>query len=146
MKERSKVGTFLARAFDVKTDERAFRVGANGEESVGARLEKLEKHGWHVLHSIPVGKGDSDIDHLLIGPGGVYTVNTKNHPGKQVWVGQHVIKVNGHSTRYLPIARYEAAGAEASDAGSRLGRAREGRPGHPHGHRDPAGDHQAEAG
>ncbi len=69
MKERSKVGTFLARAFDVKTDERAFRIGANGEETVGARLEKLVKHGWHVLHSIPVGKGDSDIDHLLIGPG-----------------------------------------------------------------------------
>lgn len=108
MKERSKVGTFLARAFDVKTDERAYRVGANGEETVGARLEKLEKHGWHVVHSIPVGKGDSDIDHLLIGPGGVYTVNTKTHPNKQVWVGQHVIKVNGHNTRYLPIARYEA--------------------------------------
>jgi hypothetical protein len=112
MKERSKVGTFLARAFDMKTDERAFRVGASGEETVGARLEKLEKHGWHVLHSIPVGKGDSDIDHLLIGPGGVFTVNTKNHPGKQVWVGQHAIRINGHSTRYLPIARHEADRAQ----------------------------------
>jgi len=69
---------------------------------------KLEKHGWHVLRSIPVGKGESDLDHLLISSGGVFTVNTKNHPGKQVWVGQHSIKVNGHSTRYLPIARYEA--------------------------------------
>jgi len=37
MKEHSKVGTFLKRAFDVKTDERAFRVGADGEEAVGAR-------------------------------------------------------------------------------------------------------------
>ena len=75
-------------------------------ETVGARHEKLEKHGWHVLHSIPVGKGESDLDHLLIGLGGVFTVNTKNQPGKQVWVGQHLIKVKGHSTRYLPIARY----------------------------------------
>lgn len=66
------------------------------------------KHGWHVLHSIPVGKGDSDLDHLLMGPGGVFTVNTKNHPNKQIWVGQHVIKVNGRNTRYLPIARHEA--------------------------------------
>ncbi len=110
MKERSKVGPFLPRAFNVKTDERAFRVGANSEETVGARLEKLEKHGWHVLRSIPVGKGESDLDHLLISSGGVFTVNTKNYPGKQVWVGQHSVKVNGHSTRYLPIACYEASG------------------------------------
>lgn len=112
MRERSRVGTFLLRAFDAKTDERAFRVGARGEEAIGARLDKLEERGWHVLHSIPVGKGKSDIDHLLIGPGGVYTINTKNHPDKQVWVGQHAIRVGGHSTRYLPIARYEAQRAE----------------------------------
>jgi hypothetical protein len=112
MRERSRVGTFLIRAFDVKTDERAYRVGAKGEEAVGPRLERLVKHGWCVLHSVPVGKGNSDIDHLLIGPGGLYTVNTKNHPMKQVWVGQHVIKVGGHSTRYIPIARYEAERAQ----------------------------------
>jgi len=40
--------------------------------------------------------------------GGVFAFSAKNHPGKQVWVGQHAIKVNAHSTRYLPIARYEA--------------------------------------
>jgi hypothetical protein len=112
MAERSRVGTMLKRVLDVKTDERAHRVGANGEEAVGARLEKLVKHGWHVLHSIPVGKGKSDIDHLLIGQGGIYTVNTKNHPGKQIWVGQHLIKVDGFSTRYLPIARYETERAQ----------------------------------
>ena len=112
MRERSRVGTFLLRVFDAKTDERAYRVGAKGEEAIGARLDKLEERGWHVLHSIPVGKGKSDIDHLLIGPGGAYTINTKNHPDKQVWVGQHAIRVGGHSTRYLPIARFEAERAE----------------------------------
>ncbi len=40
--------------------------------------------------------------------GGAFAFSAKNHPGKQVWVGQHAIKVNGHSTRYLPITRYEA--------------------------------------
>lgn len=44
-RERSRVGAFLARALDVKTDERAWRVGADGEETVGARLEKLVQHG-----------------------------------------------------------------------------------------------------
>jgi len=107
MKSRSRIGTALARAFDVKTDERAWRVGAQGEESVGARLDKLVEHGWHVLHSVPVGTNGSDIDHVVIGLGGVYTVNTKNHPGKKVWVGKHAIKVDGHSQPYLRNSRFE---------------------------------------
>lgn len=108
MKERSKVRTFLARALDAKTDERAFRVGADGEEAVGPRLERLVKRGWHVLHSIPVGERGSDIDHLLIGPGGIYTINTKNHPGKKIWVGEHAVLVGGQKTAYLRNSRYEA--------------------------------------
>ncbi|MDP9184021.1 MAG: NERD domain-containing protein [Actinomycetota bacterium] len=108
MKERSKVRTFFARAVDAKTDERAFRVGADGEEAVGPRLEKLVKRGWHVLHSIPVGDRGSDIDHLLIGPGGLYTINTKNHPGKRIWVGEHAVLVEGQKTSYLRNSRFEA--------------------------------------
>jgi hypothetical protein len=108
MRSQSKVGAFLKRALDVKTDERAFRVGADGEEAVGERLDRLTKHGGRVLHSIPVGKGNSDIDHLLITQGGVYPVNTKRHPGGTVWVGQHQIRVNGQPTHYLRNSRYEA--------------------------------------
>jgi hypothetical protein len=69
MRERSRLGTAIARVFDMKTDERAWRVGADGEETVGARLDKLGKYGWHVLHSVPVGTRGSDIDHVVIGPG-----------------------------------------------------------------------------
>lgn len=60
MRDWNRVGAFLARTFDMKTDERAWRVGADGEETVGARLEKLRKHGWHVLHAVPVGDRGSD--------------------------------------------------------------------------------------
>lgn len=108
MRGRSRVGAFVNRALDVKTEERAFRVGADGEETVGARLERLVDRGWHVLHSVPVGTRGSDIDHVLIGPGGVYTVNTKNHPGKSIWVGKHAIKVDGFSQPYLRNSRFEA--------------------------------------
>lgn len=111
MRERSRVGTFLARAFDVKTDERAWRVGSGGEETVGAKLDKLEKHGWQVLHAIPVGDGDTDIDHVVIGHGGVYTLNTKTHPGGKIWVGKHQVRVNGFATDYLRKSRAEAARA-----------------------------------
>ena len=36
MRDRSRVGTFLARTFDMKTDERAWRVGADGEGKTSA--------------------------------------------------------------------------------------------------------------
>lgn len=108
MKDRSKVGTFLARLVDAKTDERAWRVGADGEETVGSRLEKLRDHGWHILHAVPVGSKGSDIDHVLIGPGGVYTINTKTHPGGKIWVAQHAIRVNGQPVPYLRNSRFEA--------------------------------------
>lgn len=108
MRAQSRVGTFLKRAFDVRTDERAFRVGADGEEAVGARLDRLVKHGARVLHSIPVGQRGSDIDHLVISKGGVYPVNTKRHPGATIWVGERAILVNGQRTDYLRNSRYEA--------------------------------------
>jgi hypothetical protein len=108
MKDRSRVGTFLARAFDVKTEERAWRVGADGEESIGVRLDTLRSSGWHVLHAVPVGDRGSDIDHVVIGAGGVYTVNTKNHPGRRIWVSPHQIRVDGHKVDYLRNSRFEA--------------------------------------
>jgi hypothetical protein len=94
--------------FDVKNDERAWRVGADGEETVGARLEKLRKHGWHILHALPIGRGDADIDHLVIGHGGVYTINTKNHPGKKIWIGKYAVQVNGQSVPHLRNSKTEA--------------------------------------
>jgi hypothetical protein len=111
-RDRGRVTTFLARALDAKTDERAYRVGSGGEESVGARLDKLTKHGWHVLHAVPVGNRGSDIDHVLVGPGGVYTLNTKTHPGGRIWVGRTSVRVNGHPVPYLRNSRHEAERAQ----------------------------------
>ncbi|MEA3550569.1 nuclease-related domain-containing protein [Pseudarthrobacter sp. C1] len=84
--------------------------GALGEITVGRTLEGLGPE-WLVLHAIPVGKGSSDIDHLLVGPAGVFTVNTKNHSGQSVWVAGRTLMVAGRKTRHLYNAAYEAARA-----------------------------------
>ena len=107
-KSRSKVLAYGARVFDVHTDERAWRKGAEGEETVGAMLNKLRAKGWYVLHSVPVGKGSSDIDHVVIGPGGVFTINTKNHVGKKIWVADYAMMVGGTKVDYLRNAKFEA--------------------------------------
>ena len=107
-RERSRFWSAVMRLLDAKTEERAWRVGAYGEETVGARLMKLEEHGWRVLHSVPVGNRGSDIDHLLIGPGGVWTINTKNHPGKNIWVSPKQVRVSGQPVPYLRNSQFEA--------------------------------------
>jgi Nuclease-related domain len=101
------IKTILARLFGVHTQERAWRLGADGEEAVAKRLSKLDDR-WRVLHAVPVGSRDSDIDHVVIGPGGVYTINAKNHPGARIWVGGDGFRVNGRRVPYIRNSRHEA--------------------------------------
>lgn len=101
------VFNLIARAFGVKTEERNWRVGTKGEVKVGRQLDKLGD-GWHRIHAVPVGEKGSDIDHVVIGPAGVFTLNTKCHPGARAWVGERAVTVNGYKTDYLRNSRYEA--------------------------------------
>jgi hypothetical protein len=88
-------------------DARPWYWGALGEIAVGRLLTKLPE-GWHVLHAVPVGKGSSDIDHVVIGPGGVFTINTKNHSGQKVWVAGRTLMVAGQKQPHIRNAEHEA--------------------------------------
>jgi hypothetical protein len=88
-------------------EERDWSVGADGEEEVAWRLRKLGD-GWHVIHAVPVGEKGADIDHVVIGPAGVFTLNTKNHSKHRVTVTQGGVFVNGQRTEYLRNSRFEA--------------------------------------
>ncbi|MEU1498498.1 nuclease-related domain-containing protein [Streptomyces sp. NPDC005732] len=86
----------------------SWRKGLAGEQRVGAELNRLERHGWRVLHSILVAD-KVDVDHLLIGPGGVFSINTKHHHKRAVWVGDDSVKVDhGKSEPYARKSRAEA--------------------------------------
>ncbi|HET7510441.1 MAG TPA: nuclease-related domain-containing protein [Solirubrobacterales bacterium] len=54
--------------------------GAEGEEVVGQLLEELATSGWYALHDVSFGRGN--IDHVVVGPGGLFTIETKSHRGK----------------------------------------------------------------
>ncbi|MBO2465725.1 NERD domain-containing protein [Actinomadura sp. LCR2-06] len=80
-------------------------MGAKAERVIGGRLDKwARKHGWHVLHAVPVGRRGADIDHVLIGPFGVVTINTKSTRGK-VWVAENGMMVGGTKVDYLRNSR-----------------------------------------
>lgn len=100
------VFNFMARVLGVKTDERNWRVGAVGEQKVGRELAKLGPH-WRVLHAVEVGNRGADIDHLVIGPVGVFTLNTKRHPNGKAWVAERAVMVNRQKNDYLRNSRHE---------------------------------------
>jgi len=61
-------------------------LGALGELDVARSLDSLGPE-WRVFRAVPIGTGSSDIDHVVIGPPGVFTINTKHHQGKDIWIG-----------------------------------------------------------
>jgi hypothetical protein len=100
----------LQRFFGVSplgADSTAWYTGARGEIAVGLILKSLPQ-GWAVFHALPIGKKDRDVDHLVVGPGGVFTINTKHHSGKSIWVAPRTFMVSGQKQPYIPRSEDEA--------------------------------------
>jgi hypothetical protein len=53
--------------------------GALAEEQVGALLDGLPGERWRVIHDATLGRGN--VDHIAIGPPGLFTIETKSHGG-----------------------------------------------------------------
>lgn len=106
---RSRLAKFLG-VSPLTRHSRPWYVGALGEIEIGRRLAALDAT-WLVLHAVPIGTGTSDLDHVVVGPAGVFTINTKFHEGKDVWVGSKRILVGGQKTDHLRNARFEASRA-----------------------------------
>jgi hypothetical protein len=61
----------------------AFERGAEGEESTARILGVLSAEGWRVFHDVRwPGRAQANIDHVLVGPSGVFVIDTKSWSGK----------------------------------------------------------------
>jgi len=82
--------------FRATPDAVAWRRGAAGERRTARLLGPLERHGWAVLHDLAVPGSRVNIDHLVIGPGGVFVIDSKQYRGRlqldpsgRLWHGRH---------------------------------------------------------
>ena len=100
-------GSAAARAAELKQESEQWAAGSVGEQQVGRELERLPSRAWWIFHDIPRGPNGSNVDHLVIGVGGVFTVNAKNVSGN-VWVAERTLMVNGVSENYYPVSVSEA--------------------------------------
>jgi Nuclease-related domain len=75
-----------------------WRRGAVGERRTARLLAPLERRGWVVLHDLAIPNCQANIDHLIIGPGGVLAVDSKQYRGRirvdqdgMVWHGRRLL-------------------------------------------------------
>jgi Nuclease-related domain len=82
--------------FRPSTDASAWRRGAAGERRTARLLARLERDGWVTLHDLAVPGSRANLDHLAIGPGGVFVIDSKQYRGRlqldasgQLWHGHY---------------------------------------------------------
>ncbi len=82
--------------FQPSPDAIAWRRGAAGEQRTARLLSPLERQGWVVLHDLAVPGSRANLDHLVIGPGGVFVVDSKRYRGRlrldssgRLWHGRY---------------------------------------------------------
>ena len=103
---RSWIARFLGIS-PLADDNLSWYLGALGEIAVGHVLAALPAE-WAVFHALPVGKRDSDIDHVVVGPAGVFVINTNHHNNKPVWIAGGTFMVSGHSKPHLRNSAFDA--------------------------------------
>lgn len=87
------------------------RRGLEGEVAVGELLDEMRIDGFHVLHDVP--GPNWNIDHVLVGPQGVFAIETKTvgkGPGKHrvVYDGKEIV-VAGRKPERDPLEQAAAA-------------------------------------
>jgi hypothetical protein len=60
-----------------KQSTEAWAIGAKGERAVAARLAKVASKGVVSLHDRRIPGSRTNIDHIAIGPSGIYVIDTK---------------------------------------------------------------------
>jgi hypothetical protein len=78
------------------------------EVEVAERLSTLPP-GWHIVATVPLSERGAHVDHLVIGPAGVFAVITKHLPDAEVRVRGELFDVNGRNQHFLRHGRFDAA-------------------------------------
>jgi hypothetical protein len=81
----------------------SYLLGSQGELWTADELRPLLGRGWRVMHHVPIDMAKADVDHVLVGPSGVYAVETKT--STRTW---NVADPDPWLTKHLQQARYNA--------------------------------------
>lgn len=63
-----------------------WEAGTTGEKAVAKVLQELDD-SYYLLSNVRLPRGKGDIDHVILGPNGVFAIETKNYSGKVMCYG-----------------------------------------------------------
>jgi Nuclease-related domain len=101
------VATGWGLRFRPSSDAVAWRRGAMGERRTARLLAGLEPYGWTVLHDLAIPGSRANIDHLAIGPGGVFVIDSKQYRGRlqldpsgRLWHGRYPLALTVRAVEF----------------------------------------------
>jgi hypothetical protein len=95
--------------FRTSEQARTWQRGAHGERHTARLLDRLTCDGYVVFHDLAVPDSPANVDHLVIGPSGVFVIDSKQWTG-QVHQGADGLVWHNHYRldRTLETVRWEA--------------------------------------
>jgi hypothetical protein len=94
---------------DSARSARKTREKTEGERQTAEALEHLPHGDWDVFHDVSwSGRRYADIDHIVVGPPGVFVISSKNWSG-QIAVRNGVVRQSGRRRDAAAVAVVEAA-------------------------------------
>jgi hypothetical protein len=72
----------VAAAVSAFEQVRAWQRGAEGERRTAQLLERLTRDGYVVFHDLAVPGSPASVDHLAIGPSGMFVIDSKQWSGR----------------------------------------------------------------
>ena len=87
----------------LETERLNLRSGLTGESTVAESLSRFPDH-FHIIHDITTPFGN--IDHVVVGPTGVFIIDTKNWRGIVQADGKGELLLNGKSTAKSSISQF----------------------------------------
>ena len=88
----------------------AYGIGAEGERMTGRVLDKLD--GCMVLHDRKIPGSKGNIDHVAIGPGGVFVIETKRYKGEVTVKGDDLFIGGRKKTQFIEQTWREAVNVQ----------------------------------
>jgi hypothetical protein len=96
----------LLQAIVPRQSTTAWATGAEGEEQTADSLDLLAKEGYVIFHDRRIPMSRANIDHIVIGPTGVFVVETKNVAGDLRVRGDEV-RIGGRRVALVDEVRRE---------------------------------------
>jgi hypothetical protein len=87
----------------------AWRHGAEGERRTARLLAPLERRGYQVFHDLAVPGSAANVDHVVVGPTGVFVIDSKRYRGHLHYSAGHLWHGGRTLDRTLETLWWEAS-------------------------------------